>query len=79
MVEEHKSQNYTKSARITVVDFSVDDMVKYEFDNLQLIEFLEKKQQDWIKCRWINVNGFSWDLYKHLERTTSCIGWQLKI
>jgi Mg2+ and Co2+ transporter CorA len=57
-----------------VVDFSEDEMVMHDFDNAGLIQFIDKKQEDWIKCRWINVNGLSWDViqalgkYKRLHR-----------
>lgn len=37
-------------------------MVMQDFGNLELIEFLDKKQEDWVQCRWINVNGLSWDV-----------------
>lgn len=37
-------------------------MVMHDFGNRELIEFLDKKQEDWIQCRWINVNGLSWDV-----------------
>lgn len=47
---------------ITVVDFSLDDMVKRHFDNQAFIDFLEQPQEPWVKCRWINVNGLSWDV-----------------
>lgn len=49
-------------------------MVGYELDNEQLIQFLDMKQESWVKCRWINVNGLSWDViqalgqYKKLHR-----------
>ncbi|XMA20351.1 hypothetical protein WAI453_013142 [Rhynchosporium graminicola] len=60
--------------QITIVDFSEDNMVGYELDNEQLIQFLKAKQEPWVKCRWINVNGLSWDViqalgqYKKLHR-----------
>lgn len=60
--------------RITVVDFSQDDLEIHELDNHQLIEFIQKPQPSWVKCRWINVNGLSWDViqalgqYKDLHR-----------
>jgi hypothetical protein len=60
--------------QITVVDYTSDDMVMHDFDNNQLIAFLEKEQESWVKCRWINVNGLSWDViqcigrYKKLHR-----------
>lgn len=49
-------------------------MVMHNFDNAGLIQFIDKKQEGWIKCRWINVNGLSWDViqalgkYKNLHR-----------
>jgi len=63
-----------EECQITVVDYSEDDMVMHDFDNAGLIDFLGKKQDDWISCRWINVNGLSWDViqalgkYKKLHR-----------
>ncbi|KAI5919276.1 hypothetical protein F4810DRAFT_511190 [Camillea tinctor] len=60
--------------QITVVDFSQDDLQVHEFDNTQLIDFIKKPQPSWVKCRWINVNGLSWDViqalgnYKDLHR-----------
>ncbi|KAI0844857.1 hypothetical protein F5Y00DRAFT_266178 [Daldinia vernicosa] len=52
--------------QITVVDFSQDELKVHEFDNHQLIEFIQKPQPDWVKCRWINVNGLSWDVIQAL-------------
>lgn len=49
-------------------------MVMHDFGNEGLINFLQQKQDDWISCRWINVNGLSWDViqalgqYKRLHR-----------
>lgn len=61
---------------ITVVDYSEDDMVMHHLDNNTLPAWLEKngKREEWAKCRWINVNGLSWDViqalgkYKRLHR-----------
>ncbi|KAK2592700.1 hypothetical protein QQS21_009601 [Conoideocrella luteorostrata] len=48
---------------ITVVDFSLDRMVKCHFNNESFITFLEHQpQESWTKCRWININGLSWDV-----------------
>ncbi|KAM5353914.1 hypothetical protein ACJ41O_000564 [Fusarium nematophilum] len=47
---------------ISVIDFSHDAMVKRHFDNEGFISFLEEPKEDWAKCRWINVNGLSWDV-----------------
>lgn len=51
-----------EDCQITVVDFSENDMVMHDFGNEELIQFLEKGQESWIECRWINVNGLSWDV-----------------
>ncbi|KAL2075179.1 hypothetical protein VTL71DRAFT_121 [Oculimacula yallundae] len=65
---------FHENCQITIVDFSEDNMVGYELDNEQLIQFLKMKQEPWVKCRWINVNGLSWDViqalgqYKKLHR-----------
>jgi hypothetical protein len=59
---------------ITVVDFSQTAMVTNNFDNQGFIDFLEQPQDKWIKCRWININGLSWDViqavgrHKHLHK-----------
>jgi hypothetical protein len=61
---------------INVVDYSEDDMVMYKLDNDTLPGWLEKhgNKEEWVKCRWINVNGLSWDVisalgkYKRLHR-----------
>lgn len=56
--------NLHEECQITVVDFSEDNMVKREFNNDELVQFLDIEQEDWIKCRWININGLSWDVIK---------------
>lgn len=63
-----------EECQITVVDFSEKDMQMHDFGNTGLIDFLQKPQESWISCRWINVNGLSWDViqalgkYKKLHR-----------
>ncbi|ODH22517.1 hypothetical protein ACO22_05494 [Paracoccidioides brasiliensis] len=47
---------------ITVVDFSQDDMRMYHLKNETLRPFLKKERDPWVLCRWINVNGLSWDV-----------------
>lgn len=47
---------------ITVIDFSHDNMVKRHFENDSFIKFLDEPKEKWAKCRWINVNGLSWDI-----------------
>ncbi|CAD6443736.1 45e5dab3-edc8-44a2-a22d-f0cfdc7aba7a [Sclerotinia trifoliorum] len=56
--------NLHEECQITVVDFSEDKMVKREFNNDELVQFLDIEQEEWIKCRWININGLSWDVIK---------------
>ncbi|RDA89592.1 hypothetical protein CP533_6229 [Ophiocordyceps camponoti-saundersi (nom. inval.)] len=47
---------------ITVIDFSAERMVKRHFDNEAFIAFLHRPKEEWAACRWINVNGLSWDV-----------------
>ncbi|KAL2263919.1 hypothetical protein VTK26DRAFT_4300 [Humicola hyalothermophila] len=60
--------------KITVVDFSQDHLSIRNLDNDTLSSFLAQPQPGWAKCRWINVNGLSWDViqalgkYKNLHR-----------
>jgi Mg2+ and Co2+ transporter CorA len=67
---------------ITVVDYSEDDMMMRHLDNVSLPNWIAKmekmeqegQKEDWVMCRWINVNGLSWDViqalgkYKRLHR-----------
>ena len=52
---------------ITVVDFSQEDMRMYHYENDSLPGFLDTPRPEWVQCRWISVNGLSWDVIK-------CIG-----
>jgi Mg2+ and Co2+ transporter CorA len=60
--------------QVTVVDFSQEDLEVQQLNNSELIEFVKQPQPSWVKCRWINVNGLSWDViqalgeYKDLHR-----------
>ncbi|AEO57332.1 hypothetical protein MYCTH_2117863 [Thermothelomyces thermophilus ATCC 42464] len=53
---------------ITVVDFSQESLSLQRLDNETLPTFLSRPHPDWAKCRWINVNGLSWDVIKALGR-----------
>ncbi|KUJ10140.1 uncharacterized protein LY89DRAFT_596838 [Mollisia scopiformis] len=57
-----------EECQITVVDFSEKDMQMHEFDNAGIIDFVKKPQESWISCRWINVNGLSWDVIQALGK-----------
>ena len=51
---------------ITVIDWSQDNMQMYHLDNDNLKEFLDQSRPEWVACRWINVNGLSWDVIRLL-------------
>ncbi|KAI0199875.1 hypothetical protein F4808DRAFT_430658 [Astrocystis sublimbata] len=51
---------------ITVVDFSRDHLHTHRLTNYELIQFMKQPQPDWARCRWINVNGLSWDVIQAL-------------
>ncbi len=66
---------------ITIVEFSEDNMVMRNLNNHSLPKWIRRQERkeregkdDWVKCRWINVNGLSWDViqvlgsYKKLHR-----------
>ncbi|KAK9854542.1 Mg2+ transporter protein [Penicillium brevicompactum] len=55
-----------RQCQITIVDFSQNEMRQYELDNDTLEQFLEREREPWVQCRWINVNGLSWDVIKIL-------------
>jgi hypothetical protein len=55
-----------EQCQVTVVDFSDEKMEKWELDNEGLIEFLNAPKPEWMTCRWVNVNGLSWDVIKAL-------------
>jgi hypothetical protein len=54
--------------KITVVDFSQDHLSIQRLDNETLAAFLCGPPPDWARCRWINVNGLSWDVIQALGR-----------
>lgn len=54
--------------QITVVEFSEDNIEQHEFYNEGINEFLEKPRMDWVKVRWINCNGLSWDVVQALAK-----------
>lgn len=54
--------------QITVVDFSQDDIEIRELDNDSLVNFLEEPTVPGLTCRWINVNGLSWDVISLLGK-----------
>lgn len=55
-----------EECEILVVDFAIERIETYHLDNLSLSSFLQDPRPDWVACRWINVNGLSWDVIKLL-------------
>ena len=56
------------ACQITVVEFSEDKIEQKDFWNDGLHGFLEAPRRDWVKVRWINCNGLSWDIIQLLAR-----------
>lgn len=56
------------ACEITVVDFSQDNIHVTRLDNDGLGPFLKDSQPRWAKCRWININGLSWDVVSALGK-----------
>ena len=52
--------------QIMVVDWCEDNMQLYQLDNDTLEAFLNEAKPEWVRCRWINVNGLSWDVIRQL-------------
>jgi hypothetical protein len=50
--------------QITVVDFSDERVMCHELNNDTLEDFLSLPKEEWVACRWINVNGLSWDVIR---------------
>lgn len=57
------------ACEITVVDYSLDRIEQHHFGNDGFIEFLKQPQESWVKCRWININGLSWDVIQAVGTT----------
>ncbi|KAF1924190.1 uncharacterized protein M421DRAFT_103970 [Didymella exigua CBS 183.55] len=51
---------------ITVVDFSAERIQTYELDNDTLQDFVKRPKDDWVECRWVNVNGLDFDVIGEL-------------
>ena len=60
--------NLHTDCQITVVDFGQQDMEVRELDNSQLADFLAETKDEGLTCRWINVNGLSWDVISLLGK-----------
>ncbi|KAI4953970.1 hypothetical protein J4E91_001679 [Alternaria rosae] len=62
----HNYHHLYARCQITVVDFSDEKVECHELDNDTLEDFLNYPKEDWVACRWINVNGLSWDVIRSL-------------
>ncbi|KAI4725176.1 hypothetical protein E4T49_07071 [Aureobasidium sp. EXF-10728] len=51
---------------ILVADFSADHLETVQVDNASLEEVLSEQRPSQLPCRWISVNGLSWDVIKIL-------------
>jgi Mg2+ and Co2+ transporter CorA len=51
---------------ISIIDFSDVDVWHVQANNANLAQLLEQPQRDDLPCRWISVNGLSWDVIKCL-------------
>ena len=65
--QSHLPQIY-EQCDITVVDFSPDEMKMHHLDNRTLGPFLRNPRPAWADCRWINVDGLSWDVIEVLGK-----------
>ncbi|KAL9603055.1 MAG: hypothetical protein Q9219_001419 [cf. Caloplaca sp. 3 TL-2023] len=64
--ESSVSPHLLEECEIMVVDFAVDLFEVHRLTNTSLRHFLDQGRPDWAVCRWINVNGLSWDVIKLL-------------
>jgi Mg2+ and Co2+ transporter CorA len=64
--EAAKYHHLHAQCQITVVDYSNERVVCHELDNDSLEAFLSTPKEDWVACRWVNVNGLSWDVIRML-------------
>lgn len=55
-----------EECEIKVVDFSLESIEVHTLDNKALADFLDAPRPDWASCRWISVNGLSWDVIRLL-------------
>ncbi|KAF3032725.1 hypothetical protein E8E12_003940 [Didymella heteroderae] len=55
-----------QQCEITVVDFSAERIQTYELDNDTLQEFVKRPKDDWVGCRWVNINGLDFDVISEL-------------
>ena len=57
-----------EECEITMVDFGRDRMSVQNLDNSSLANALDQPRPEGLNCRWISVNGLSWDVISLLGR-----------
>lgn len=65
-VDADKYHHLHAECQITVVDFSDERVEVHELDNDSLEAFLSIPKEEWVACRWVNVNALSWDVIRML-------------
>ncbi|KAK0638632.1 hypothetical protein B0T16DRAFT_338648 [Cercophora newfieldiana] len=55
-------------SEIAIFDFSPENLMIRRYDNDTLKYFTDEPQPRWAKCRWISVNGLSWDVIQVIAR-----------
>lgn len=49
---------------IAAIDFSEDRIEEHSLDNASLKDFMDQPRAEWASCRWICVDGLSWDVIR---------------
>lgn len=70
----HAAYSHIKEkCQIEIMDYSAIRSTTRTMDNAQFIEFMDMDSPDlpqrdpWVKVRWINIGGISWDVIKALS------------
>ena len=61
---------HNRESEIRIIDYSDQCIIQHEVSNASLQSFLEEQHKpDWAACRWIYVNGVSWEVVRCLGHT----------
>ncbi|KAI9889032.1 MAG: hypothetical protein M1814_006035 [Vezdaea aestivalis] len=66
--KDSRQPDLHEDCEINVVDFSSDRIDSHRLKNATIGPFLEVAREDWVQCRWICVNGLSWDVIQAIGR-----------
>lgn len=52
--------------KVQVVDWSADKVIQRRFEDGEdfLRWFNQEERKDWVKARWINIDGLNWEVAK---------------